>query len=76
MSGHRKSFQIQVNWSVASTASAGRLSGSATRVSTCHSFAPSRMAASRSALGTVAKKLRMSSVQMGIPIAVWMMMIG
>ena len=76
ISGQRKSFQIQVNCSVARTASAGRLSGSATRVSTCHSLAPSMSAASRSAFGTAAKKLRISSVQIGIPSAVWTRIIG
>ena len=76
ISGQRKSFQIHVNCSVARTASAGTLSGSAILVKTCHSFAPARMAASRSAFGTVEKKFRISKVQMGMPSAVWTKMIG
>ena len=76
ISGHRKSFQIHVNCSVPSTARAGRLIGSATLSSTCPSLAPSTIADSRSALGTVAKKLRISSVQIGMPMAMCTMIIG
>ena len=46
------------------------------RVNTCHSLTPSTNADSRSALGTAVKKLRISSVQIGMPIAVWVMIIG
>ena len=70
MRGQRKSFQIQVNCSVAKTANADKLNGTAILVRICHSFAPSSMAASRTSAGIVEKKLRINKLHIGIPNAV------
>jgi len=53
-----RSFQTQMNWKIATEASAGAASGSATRTNTIRSLAPSIAAASNNSPGSAAKKLR------------------
>src|SRR6202165_369069 len=55
--GQRKSFHEATTVKIATTASAGRDSGSMMRVKSCQPFAPSRRAASVNSVGTVSKKL-------------------
>ena len=62
ISGQSSAFHASMNAKSATVASAGRASGSATRVKTCHSDAPSSRAASSMSRGSDRKYCRMRKI--------------
>ena len=64
--GHRKSFQRQITEKIATTASAGRHSGSTMRRKIRHSPAPSMRAASISSSGSVSMYWRSRNTPVGV----------
>ena len=66
ISGHRKSFQRHMTEKMASTASAGAVSGRTIRQNTRHSLAPSMRAASISSSGIVSMYWRSRNTPVGV----------
>src|SRR5580704_7205779 len=63
----RKSFQMLVNWKMATTTKAGKANGNITKRKVRMTPAPSIRAASTSSSGILAKKFRKIREQMGRP---------